>query len=144
MAKWTPERDALALKLCDEGLSFTAIATVLGGFEGYSEGGRLAVSGRVWRLTSPKYSDTLKRAPMAAMCVRRERDVDAMEVLAAAIVADGGSYAEAEQETGLSPKEVRRAVSRSRVRENHEIRDQGKRNVLTAWGTLGEARDARS
>lgn len=151
MAGWTPERLELAQKLKASGLTCLQVAAAMGGFEGCAEQGRLSVSGALWRAKrtaaqlAKLRAERNGRRPKRSYQVSIDRALDEDQTLAAAIVADGGSYADAMAETGLTHKEVARAVERSRVRENYEVQRARAKGVeiATAWGTLGSVRDAR-
>lgn len=121
MTNWTPEQDALLLQHAAVQPDARAIARQLPWVRHLKDGGRLAVIGRLWRLRNPQ--------PKKPRPKGTGPKINPTEVLAAAIVLEGGSFDEAMEETGLDWERVRRAVINAKAREAAELRQQRDENT---------------
>jgi len=136
---WTEEQVATMQKMLRDGANYREIADAIGVSP-------CAVSGKVWRLSmTPQQAQADRDRKRIAYQEKRKRgrEISQDHLVAAAIVADGGSYRDAMRETGLSYNQVQCAVALSRTRENHECSSENE-HYATAWGTLGRPRDARA
>lgn len=131
---WTDDRVAMLQKLKADGLTFHEIARRLGG--GLT---RNAVSGKLHRLAGYKHPGRGEHREARG----RGREPREDYVLAAAIMFDGGTTAEAMEETGLDAEGVYRAVRAARIREYRDARREKRkpeRMTVPEWDENKPAR----